>query len=80
MSGMEVGATFKLGGDEDDKRLEAAQQLAAELSGIECPWHKKSARVQVARAENRELKWAINGACCAEFKRELVKLIEKAGG
>ena len=81
MSAMEVGVSFKLGGEEEDKRLQAARELAEQLSAVECPWHKKTAKVQVATGDAAgDLTWAINEACCPEFQQELTKLIDQAGG
>lgn len=80
--GMNLQTSFKLGKDpEDNERFKAAQKLAAELSRVACPWHNKSAQVQVAPGESYgDLVWAINGACCENFRTELAKLIEQAGG
>ncbi len=78
MSAMEIGIQFRLGGEEADKRFEAAQQLATQLSAVECPLHKKCAKVQVALDDKQELAWAINESCCEELKVELTKVIQKA--
>lgn len=80
--GLNVQTSFRLGEDpENNARFKAAQKLAAELSAISCPWHSKSADVQVRPGESSgDLRWAINGACCDNFRNELTKLIERAGG
>jgi hypothetical protein len=79
MSPMQVGTSFRLGGDDArQKRLEAAQELAAKLSTVECPWHNKTAEVRVALGDDKELHWAIKGGCCDDFKAELAKIIDQA--
>ena len=81
-AGMNLETTFRLGKDpEDDARFKAAQELAGQLGAVSCPWHSKSADVQVRRGDSvGDLRWAIKGACCEDFRKELAKLIEDAGG
>jgi hypothetical protein len=73
---MQIEATFKLG-DDREKKLKNAKVCAGQLSSVECSWHKRRARVQVAMDDQGELKWSIQDACCDDLKRELAKAIEE---
>ena len=80
--GLNVQTSFRLGEDpEDNARFKAAKKLALELEAVPCPWHNRTAKIQVRPGESHgDLRWSINGACCDNFRQELAKLIEGAGG
>ena len=73
---MKLETTFKIK-DDLAKKLKNAVTCAKELSTVECSLHNKCAQVEVKLDNDSELKWAINGACCDNFKQELAKAIEE---
>lgn len=73
---MELGVSFKLGGDEEqDRKIERARAVAQELSAIECSWHGKRPSVAVGVDDEGHVKWAVRDVCCEEFKQQVVQAI-----
>ncbi len=74
---MEMGVSFRLGGDDEvDRKLERAQACAQELSSIECSWHGKRPSVAVGLDDAGNIKWAVRQVCCEEFKQQIVQAIQ----
>ncbi len=74
---MEMGVSFKLGGNEErERKLENAQACAQELSSIECSWHGKRPSVAVGVDDQGNIKWAVRQVCCEEFKQQIAQAIQ----